>query len=106
MLRYLLAAILITIPTSVQAHPGHDYHRDGQCKTIGNDTGTPCSLVSTNSNFVIVDGDNTWKYTEQINMLFGIYYSVEMNGELVGNDICWKSPQGIHCRNFSFVHGN
>jgi hypothetical protein len=106
MLRYLIAAIILTIPAGVQAHPGHRYNSDGECIVIGNETGRPCSIVKTPRNFVLIDGVNTWSYTEQFNMMFGSYYSVHLNGELAGNDICWESSRGVHCRGFNFIYGN
>ena len=106
MLRYLLAAILIAAPSSVQAHPGHQYSSDGSCVSIGDNTESPCSITMTIHNFVIVDGNNIWKYTEQFDMIFSRYYRVEMNGEAVGHDLCWDSSDGVHCRKFSFVYEN
>ena len=106
MLRYLLAAILIAAPSGVQAHPGHQVSSDGSCLSLAYDIESPCSISMNTHNFVIVDNDNTWKYTEQFNMVFARYYRVEMNGDEVGHDLCWESSEGVHCRKFSFLYGN
>jgi hypothetical protein len=100
----LILVGLIFAPPA-HGHPGHEnYQIGGHCSPINQEVKVPCSVVSLGSDFIIEDGIGVWKYTETLDMIFASLYSVELNGEELRNDICWKSDVGIHCKGFSFTY--
>ena len=104
MFRFIAAALLLITP--VQAHPGHDiFENEGQCHNIATDEYSECKLYRNTDYFLIEDEYAIWTFTEEFDMIFGVYYSVERDGEYAMSDICFTSHEGIHCRSFSFLYG-
>ena len=104
MFRFIAAALLLVLPA--QAHPGHEiFENEGQCHNIVTEDYSDCKLYRNINYFVIQDEYATWTFTEEFDMILGVYYYVERDGEYAMNDICWTSDKGIHCRQFSFLYG-
>jgi len=104
MFRFIAAALLLAAP--VQAHPGHEvFTNEGQCYNISTEEYSDCTLYHGTNSFIIEDEYAVWTFTEEFNMGFSNYYSVERDGEYAMGDICWSSHEGIHCRGFAFLYG-